>query len=254
MLCKSLRSWDEVRSNASFHPLLPAIAETLACVCSANDALACAAAAAVDADIDATPVVIPAFEAMWPAGVSVQDFLIRLCKYAGCSPSIFALAAVHVDRVSRRIRLTSCNVHRIFLAAFVCAAKFADDRRVAMQHYASIAGVSRDGAHALEAAFLTFVDWRLCATADEVSDAGVARLTYGGAAAVADGPPSLFPVRAAAAEEPGSAALWAGAGGGGGGGYVRRYWSAPSCGQVERQYWGAPSQPRGQYLVDGRTP
>eukprot|EP00754_Rhynchopus_humris_P005275 Rhum_TRINITY_DN12648_c0_g1::Rhum_TRINITY_DN12648_c0_g1_i1::g.53540::m.53540 len=252
MLCKSLRSWDEVRSNASFHPLLPAIAETLAAVCSANDALTCTAAAAADAGAG-TAVVIPAFEAMWPAGVSVQDFLIRLCKYAGCSPGIFALAAVHVDRVSQRIRLTSCNVHRIFLAAFVCAAKFADDRRVAMQHYASIAGVSRDSAHDLEAAFLTFVDWRLCATPEEVSDAGVARLAYGGApappaAAAAGGClPSLCPVRGAAAaeEEPVCAARWGagasdgGGGGGGGGGYVRRYWSAPSCGQLEQQCWGA---------------
>ena len=61
--------------------------------------------------------------------VSIKQYMERIFKYAGCSPSCFIVAYIYVDRYlqSTDAQLTSFNVHRLLITSIMIAAKFVDD-------------------------------------------------------------------------------------------------------------------------------
>lgn len=61
--------------------------------------------------------------------LSIRQYIDRIFKYSGCSPSCFVVAHIYVDRFiqSTEVHLTSLNVHRLLITSLMLAAKFIDD-------------------------------------------------------------------------------------------------------------------------------
>ncbi|KAK8498909.1 hypothetical protein V6N13_045923 [Hibiscus sabdariffa] len=72
--------------------------------------------------------------------ISIQHYIDRIFKYAGCSPSCFLVAYIYVDRFIQRtdVHLTSLNVHRLLITSVLVAAKFIDDAFFNNAYYAEL--------------------------------------------------------------------------------------------------------------------
>ena len=73
--------------------------------------------------------VISVFHGSRAPPVSIQQYIDRIFKYAGCSPSCFIVAYIYVYRYLQQTDsyLTSRNVHRLLVASVMVATKFFDD-------------------------------------------------------------------------------------------------------------------------------
>lgn len=95
--------------------------------------------------------------------LSVRQYIDRIFKYSGCSPSCFVVAQIYVERFlqSTDILLTSLNVHRLLITSVMLAAKFIDDAFFNNAYYAKVGGVSTAELNRLEMKFLFSIDFRL---------------------------------------------------------------------------------------------
>ncbi|XP_022758225.1 cyclin-U3-1-like [Durio zibethinus] len=95
--------------------------------------------------------------------ISIQQYIDRIFKYAGCSPSCFLVAYIYVDRFVQQtdVHLTSLNVHRLLITSVMIAAKFIDDACFNNAYYARVGGVSTAELNRLEMKFLFSLDFRL---------------------------------------------------------------------------------------------
>eukprot|EP00660_Eupelagonema_oceanica_P011831 gene11831-10232_t len=157
----SVRSFADVAHLAPYHPALPAIAEELTRECGDGDARDAPAAAAFDGAGDDA------------AALSLNDYLVRLCKYSQCSPWVFPAMRVYASRFAERTgaALTSRTAHRVVLASFVVAVKLRDDVYYSNQYYAEIGGVPLRALNSAEAALLTALDWETHLSAAELAAA-----------------------------------------------------------------------------------
>lgn len=73
--------------------------------------------------------VIAIFHGIRAPALSIQQYINRIFKYAGCSPSCFVVAYIYVERFiqSTGVHLSSLNVHRLLITSVMVAAKFIDD-------------------------------------------------------------------------------------------------------------------------------
>ncbi|KAH9611486.1 hypothetical protein KSS87_010183 [Heliosperma pusillum] len=95
--------------------------------------------------------------------VSIRQYIERIFKYAGCSPSCFIVAYIYVDRYLQQSEafLTSLNVHRLLVTSVMVAAKFIDDAFYNNAYYAKVGGVSISEMNRLEMKLLFSLDFRL---------------------------------------------------------------------------------------------
>lgn len=82
--------------------------------------------------------------------ISVEAYLVRIAKYAKCSPACFAHSMVHMLKLAQQdasFAPTRLNVHRLLLTGVLISAKFLDDRYFNNAFYAkvglSMAGLAR---------------------------------------------------------------------------------------------------------------
>jgi len=137
--------WASVRLKDSFHPLLPEIANLLQRAVSLGDKV--------------TPNTPSPFDGVQPGPLSVANYLVRMCKYSECSNSVFIRTLILIDRMTKRHRLTSLNVHRMIAVAFVISVKLTDDQYYGGSYYASISGVALDDLGEMEQIFLKTIEW-----------------------------------------------------------------------------------------------
>lgn len=73
--------------------------------------------------------VITMFHGLRAPTLSIRQYIDRIFKYSGCSPSCFIVAHIYIDRFIQRMNvpLTSLNIHRLLITSVVVAAKFIDD-------------------------------------------------------------------------------------------------------------------------------
>ena len=73
--------------------------------------------------------VVTLFHGLRVPTLSVSDYIDRIFKYSGCSPSCFVVGHIYVDRFLQHTeaKLTSLNVHRLLITSTMLAAKFMDD-------------------------------------------------------------------------------------------------------------------------------
>ncbi|KAL1351495.1 hypothetical protein HN51_015415 [Arachis hypogaea] len=107
--------------------------------------------------------VVTVFHGLRAPTLSVQKYIDRIFKYAGCSPSCFVVAHIYVDRFLQHteVKLTSLNVHRLLITSIMVAAKFMDDAFFNNAYYARVGGVSTSELNRLEMSFLFGIDFRL---------------------------------------------------------------------------------------------
>lgn len=103
------------------------------------------------------------FEAFRAPGISIRDYLLRIHKYASCSPECFVLALVYIDRLHKLqgFVLTELNVHRVLISSIVLAAKFFDDHYFNNAYYAKVGGVPCSEMNELEVEFLLLINFSL---------------------------------------------------------------------------------------------
>lgn len=108
------------------------------------------------------------FEAFRAPGISIREYLMRIHKYAACSPECFVLALVYIDRLHQMqgIVLTELNVHRVLITSIVLAAKFFDDHYFNNTYYAKVGGVPCVEMNELEIEFLLLINFSLHVATD----------------------------------------------------------------------------------------
>ncbi|KAJ4849010.1 hypothetical protein Tsubulata_033337 [Turnera subulata] len=108
---------------------------------------------------DATTI----FHGLRAPAVGIQQYVDRIFKYSGCSPSCFVVAHIYLERFIQHtdVRLTSLNVHRLLITSVMVAAKFIDDAFFNNAYYAKVGGVSTAELNRLEMKFLFSIDFRL---------------------------------------------------------------------------------------------
>eukprot|EP00743_Colponemidia_sp_Colp-15_P003663 GILK01003954.1.p1 GENE.GILK01003954.1~~GILK01003954.1.p1 ORF type:complete len:229 (-),score=14.68 GILK01003954.1:156-842(-) len=104
------------------------------------------------------------FHALRAPNISIVDYLCRISKYAACSNECFVLALIYIDRAVKRNNgfiVTSLNVHRLLISSVMLAAKFFDDHYYNNAYFAKVGGVPTAELNALEAEFLSMLNFRL---------------------------------------------------------------------------------------------
>ncbi|GMJ01140.1 cyclin p1;1 [Hibiscus trionum] len=106
------------------------------------------------------------FQGLRAPTISIRNYIDRIFKYAGCSPSCFLVAYIYVDRFVQQteVHLTSLNVHRLLITSVLVATKFIDDAFFNNAYYARVGGVTTAELNSLEMSFLFSLDFRLQVT------------------------------------------------------------------------------------------
>ncbi|XP_062099821.1 cyclin-P3-1-like [Humulus lupulus] len=107
--------------------------------------------------------VLTIFHGLRAPSLSIRQYVDRIFKYSGCSPSCFVVANIYLDRFLKNteIHLTSLNVHRLLITSVMLAAKFMDGAFFNNAYYAKVGGVSTSELNRLEMWFLFTIDFRL---------------------------------------------------------------------------------------------
>lgn len=107
---------------------------------------------------------ISAFHGLSRPNISIQSYLERIFRYAGCSPSCFVVAYVYLDRFSQLLPVNSFNVHRLVITSVMVSAKFMDDIFFNNAYYAKVGGISTREMNILELDFLFGLGFQLNVT------------------------------------------------------------------------------------------
>ncbi|XP_021911274.1 cyclin-U3-1 [Carica papaya] len=107
--------------------------------------------------------VATVFHGLRAPTISIQQYVDRIFKYSGCSPSCFVVAQIYVDRFLQQtdVHLTSLNIHRLLITSVMLAAKVFDDAFFNNAYYARVGGVTTAELNRLEMTFLFSLDFRL---------------------------------------------------------------------------------------------
>eukprot|EP00878_Enallax_costatus_P003590 GHUV01003804.1.p1 GENE.GHUV01003804.1~~GHUV01003804.1.p1 ORF type:complete len:202 (+),score=44.53 GHUV01003804.1:288-893(+) len=73
--------------------------------------------------------------------ISIEAYLVRIAKYAKCSPACFVHSMVHMLKLAQQdasFAPTRLNVHRLLLTGVLISAKFLDDRYFNNAFYAKV--------------------------------------------------------------------------------------------------------------------
>lgn len=103
--------------------------------------------------------------------IGVEAYLVRIAKYAKCSPACFVQAVALIFRLAKRdaaYQLTSLNVHRLVLTGVLLSAKFLDDHYYNNAFYAKVGGVSTAELNRLEVEMLQLLGFRLLVPREEL--------------------------------------------------------------------------------------
>eukprot|EP01063_Lacrimia_lanifica_P020476 TRINITY_DN27777_c0_g1_i1.p1 TRINITY_DN27777_c0_g1~~TRINITY_DN27777_c0_g1_i1.p1 ORF type:complete len:330 (+),score=86.31 TRINITY_DN27777_c0_g1_i1:62-1051(+) len=165
---KALRSFSEVSHLSSYTPALPKISEVLS---NESDKNADAPTPCIPAHPLCTQEELSVLNIPAHAHVSVTDVLVRVCKYAKCSPSVFIALALMVDRVRQVFGITihPDNVHQVVMGCFVLVVKMLDDVPYHNKVYARIAGYDTERLNAIERVLLKGMDWDVYIDSDAFS-------------------------------------------------------------------------------------
>jgi hypothetical protein len=111
---------------------------------------------------EATPPGI--FDSSVVPNVTVERYLTRLKKYFQCSDAVFVLALIMVDRLLEKNdvepnRITTRNVHRLYLASLIVTVKYNEDLVYGNSHYARSGGIMLREVNRLERFFAWALDF-----------------------------------------------------------------------------------------------
>ena len=95
--------------------------------------------------------------------ISIKDYLFRLSKYAKVNESTIILVLIYIDRICKinHFILTSYNIHKLILAAFILAIKYNEENYYLMDYYARLGGISLSELNNLESEYLILIGYNL---------------------------------------------------------------------------------------------
>jgi len=113
----------------------------------------------------ASPQASPGiFDSSVVPNISVERYLKRLKTVFECSDAVLVLALIIVDRLLERDdvephRITTVNVHRLYLASLIVTVKYNEDLVYGNSHYARAGGIQLREVNRLERFFLRALDY-----------------------------------------------------------------------------------------------
>ncbi|KAJ1927684.1 Pho80p cyclin, partial [Linderina pennispora] len=111
------------------------------------------------------------FHSRAPPNISVNDYLLRVARYASMEPACMLIILIYVDRICERnptFTISSLTVHRFIIAAGTVAIKTLCDAYCTNLHYAKVGGISLHELNALEVELLDMMGWHLVATQEQL--------------------------------------------------------------------------------------
>ncbi|ORX74134.1 cyclin-domain-containing protein [Linderina pennispora] len=136
-----------------------------------------------EADIESTTIRLPTttqrptrFHSRAPPNISVNDYLLRVARYASMEPACMLIILIYVDRICERnptFTISSLTVHRFIIAAGTVAIKTLCDAYCTNLHYAKVGGISLHELNALEVELLDMMGWHLVATQEQLDPKSV---------------------------------------------------------------------------------
>lgn len=103
--------------------------------------------------------------------ISIEAYLVRIAKYAKCSPACFVHSLVHMLKLAQQdasFAPTRLNVHRLLLTGVLISAKFLDDRYFNNSFYAKVGGVSTAELNRLELEMLQLLEFQVSVTPEQL--------------------------------------------------------------------------------------
>eukprot|EP00997_Jenningsia_sp_PLL12_P007352 NODE_3975_length_710_cov_218.993949_g3360_i0.p1 GENE.NODE_3975_length_710_cov_218.993949_g3360_i0~~NODE_3975_length_710_cov_218.993949_g3360_i0.p1 ORF type:complete len:188 (+),score=32.03 NODE_3975_length_710_cov_218.993949_g3360_i0:62-625(+) len=96
--------------------------------------------------------------------IGIHEYLLRIVKYAYCSPECFVFSLIYLDRLitrNKNCHITRFNIHRLIITSMLLAAKGRDDTYYSNAYYSAIGGIGNSEVNRLEVTFLVLVDFNL---------------------------------------------------------------------------------------------
>lgn len=108
------------------------------------------------------------FDSAYVPEISIEDYVERVHSYSKCSPSVYVIAMVYIDRLieGEGLVVSQLNVHRLFITAILVAAKFYDDMSFKNAFYATLGGIEKTEMNLLEVDFLNYIKFSLVVSED----------------------------------------------------------------------------------------
>eukprot|EP00792_Barthelona_sp_PAP020_P004599 TRINITY_DN222_c0_g1_i1.p1 TRINITY_DN222_c0_g1~~TRINITY_DN222_c0_g1_i1.p1 ORF type:complete len:207 (+),score=44.57 TRINITY_DN222_c0_g1_i1:85-621(+) len=113
------------------------------------------------------------FSSLSVPSLGVQAYMLRIQKYANCSPSALIGAGIYLDRIitlNPDMLISIHSFHRLFLTAVVLAAKYFDDKFFTNRYYSRVGGVKMAELNKLEIEFLFKLKFTLQISTEEFED------------------------------------------------------------------------------------
>ena len=95
--------------------------------------------------------------------ISIEEYLIRIQKYANMETSTLIMSLILIDRLCQKANLTLTyhNIHRIIFSAILISIKYNEDNYYDNKYYADIAGVKLKELQLLEYNFISLLHFHL---------------------------------------------------------------------------------------------
>jgi len=103
------------------------------------------------------------FSANLIPNISIEEYLIRIQKYANMETSTLIVSLILIDRLCQKANLTLTyhNIHRIIFSAILISIKYNEDNYYDNKFYADIAGVKLKELKLLEYNFISLLHFNL---------------------------------------------------------------------------------------------
>ena len=163
----STPSLNNAKIDREKYRLIQSVAFTLDNIVSHNLALANG-----DNNSSSSETRTSAFSSAVIPGITLYEYLLRICAFTQIENETLITAFIYVDRVCSigNEVLSEYNVHRILLTSVLLAIKYNEDIHFTMEYYAGIAGISVKELFDLEYEFTRVIDYCFYICDDEFAN------------------------------------------------------------------------------------
>ena len=100
-------------------------------------------------------------------------YLLRIDKYCPCTPSYYVVALIYLQRLIKKNTpniLNNISFYRTYLAAFIIASKWLQDKIHPINHYAEVGGIPKNELVSIEECFLNLIDFDIFVSPEEFKE------------------------------------------------------------------------------------
>ncbi|MFH1254078.1 MAG: cyclin family protein [bacterium] len=100
-------------------------------------------------------------------------YLIRINKYCPCTPSYHVVALIYLQRLIKKNTpniFNNISFYRTYIAAFILASKWLQDKVYTLTYYAQVSGIPKDELTSVEACFLKLIDFDIFVSPEEFKE------------------------------------------------------------------------------------